>query len=160
MLNEIYSNQGPSDAQRMKAIVILINDDQGDTTLEEKLNAWDELELLVESQVPLFSPESTHGDSSRTYHHSLDNANDLKPLGLWPGIIKNLNHSEPDMALQALWVCGTAIQNVCLRYIIWKGFMPLISSPYRILTRRTNSSNMIPSPWSSHKFTAHQDRLL
>lgn len=49
ILNSIYADQGPSDAQRMKSAMIVIDDQHADTTLDEKLNAWDELELLVES---------------------------------------------------------------------------------------------------------------
>lgn len=41
---------------------------------------------------------------------SLDNANDLKPLGLWPQIVKHFTSSEPEVVVQALWVCGTAVQ--------------------------------------------------
>lgn len=51
VLNQIWADRGPSDAERMNAACVVINDDQGDTTLDEKLQAWDDLELLVESLV-------------------------------------------------------------------------------------------------------------
>jgi hypothetical protein len=41
---------------------------------------------------------------------SLDNANDIEPLKLWPDIVKNLTNSESELVVQCLWVCGTAIQ--------------------------------------------------
>merc|ERR1711990_1196974 len=47
VLNQIWADRGPSDAERMNAACVVINDDQGDTTLDEKLQAWDDLELLV-----------------------------------------------------------------------------------------------------------------
>lgn len=53
ILNQIYADQGPSDAQRMKSAMVVIDDDDRETSLDEKLNAWDELELLVESYVSL-----------------------------------------------------------------------------------------------------------
>lgn len=55
---------------------------------------------------------SSSSPGSPLWCNRLDNANDLKPLGLWPSIVKHLTNSEPEMAVQALWVCGTAIQNV------------------------------------------------
>jgi len=87
ILNDIMANQ-VSDAQRMRAAVAIAGDSS--IPLEERLIAWDELEMLIES---------------------LDNANDLTPLKLWPDIIAHFRDSEPETVTQALWVCGTAIQN-------------------------------------------------
>lgn len=42
---------------------------------------------------------------------SIDNANDLKPLGMWPDIVKHFHSQEPEVVVQALWVAGTAVQN-------------------------------------------------
>jgi hsp70-interacting protein len=68
-----------------------------DSTHDAKLTAFDELELLVES---------------------IDNAKDLGPLGLWPGLVKCLQsppgHHEAEsdeIKFAALWVMGTAVQN-------------------------------------------------
>jgi len=80
---------GKEDAARMKDCVVKIM--SKDEPVEEKITAFDELELLVES---------------------LDNANDLRPLKLWDPIISILTNSlEPQLRLNSLWVLGTAVQN-------------------------------------------------
>ncbi|KAJ3208696.1 hsp70 nucleotide exchange factor fes1 [Dinochytrium kinnereticum] len=59
--------------------------------IDERLDAFDELEMLVES---------------------IDNANDLRPLGLWKHILSVLQ-DEPEAKLRAMaaWVASTAVQN-------------------------------------------------
>jgi len=61
---------------------------------EQKDIAWDNLELLVES---------------------LDNANDLEPLKLWPRILAFISMTHENATTNdrrlAAWVIGTAIQN-------------------------------------------------
>ncbi|KAL2919914.1 hsp70 nucleotide exchange factor fes1 [Polyrhizophydium stewartii] len=57
---------------------------------DDRITAFDELELLVES---------------------LDNANDLRPLGLWAPIIGMLSSELSSMRMYAAWVLGTAVQN-------------------------------------------------
>ncbi|KAJ1556902.1 hsp70 nucleotide exchange factor fes1, partial [Cladochytrium tenue] len=80
---------GKSDAVRMRDAVATIADASLPT--EDRLAAFDELELLVES---------------------IDNANDLRPLGLWAPIVAVLR-TDPDAELRAFaaWVLGTAVQN-------------------------------------------------
>ncbi|KAI8828596.1 armadillo-type protein [Chytriomyces cf. hyalinus JEL632] len=59
--------------------------------LDEKLAAFDELEMLVES---------------------LDNANDMRNLGLWKPILTILKEDpEAEMRAFAAWVLGTCVQN-------------------------------------------------
>ncbi|ORY53060.1 Fes1-domain-containing protein [Rhizoclosmatium globosum] len=80
---------GQPDSVRMKECVEIIKD--ASKTLDEKLQAFDELEMLIES---------------------LDNANDLRKLGLWKPIFEVLK-SDPEAELRAFaaWVMGTAVQN-------------------------------------------------
>ena len=63
---------------------------EGKYSLDQKLDIWDELELLVES---------------------LDNANDLENMKLWKPLIAFLSDPIDEMRLQSCWVLGTAIQN-------------------------------------------------
>ncbi|KAI8907840.1 armadillo-type protein [Gorgonomyces haynaldii] len=78
---------GKGDAIRLKECFEVVYSDK---SLEEKLQAFDEIELLVES---------------------IDNANDLRPLGLWPKLLKALEFEEDELRMFSLWVIGTAIQN-------------------------------------------------
>ncbi|KAJ3356722.1 hsp70 nucleotide exchange factor fes1 [Entophlyctis luteolus] len=80
---------GKSDSVRMKECVEELQKESN--SLEVKLQAFDELEMLAES---------------------LDNANDFKILGLWQPIIEILRTNlEPEMRAFAAWVLGTAVQN-------------------------------------------------
>ncbi|KNC99601.1 uncharacterized protein SPPG_04989 [Spizellomyces punctatus DAOM BR117] len=79
---------GKDDAVKMKECVETIRGTE--KSLDDKLAAFDELEMLVES---------------------LDNANDLRPLSLWTPIIDQLSSQEPKMRMYAAWVLGTAVQN-------------------------------------------------
>lgn len=64
---------------------------KSDASLGAKLVALDELEMLVES---------------------IDNANDLQPLKLWPELLNILLASkEPEIRVNVAWVMGTAVQN-------------------------------------------------
>jgi hypothetical protein len=78
---------GKEDAVRMRELMDVITSEQ---SLDTKLNAFDELELLVES---------------------LDNANDLGPLQLWNPLLDVLHSPHEDLQVFALWTIGTAIQN-------------------------------------------------
>ncbi|KAK4051859.1 hsp70 nucleotide exchange factor fes1 [Microbotryomycetes sp. JL201] len=93
---------GTTDADRMRDCMQVIDgtwvarDQQGNVTdegskvtREDKLKAWDDLEMLVED---------------------IDNAKDLKNLGLWPRITKHLTSDDDDVLMRACWVCGTAVQ--------------------------------------------------
>ncbi|KAL1972547.1 hypothetical protein VTN31DRAFT_6961 [Thermomyces dupontii] len=79
---------GPSEAELMKQFMEVLHSDEVD--LENKLVAFDNFEQLVES---------------------IDNANNLEPLGLWTPLIELLQHQEPDMRRMAAWCIGTAVQN-------------------------------------------------
>lgn len=80
---------GKSDSVRMREAVDIIKDSS--KTLDERITAFDELELLTES---------------------IDNANDLRTLGLWPPILDLMKSApEPDIRSFAAWVSGTAVQN-------------------------------------------------
>ncbi|KAJ3414630.1 hsp70 nucleotide exchange factor fes1 [Chytridiales sp. JEL 0842] len=80
---------GKPDAVRMKELVELISDTAKSSA--ERLSAFDELEMLVES---------------------LDNANDLRKLGLWGPILKVFKEDgEEEIRGFAGWVVSTALQN-------------------------------------------------
>jgi hypothetical protein len=79
---------GPSDADLMKASMEALRSDEVD--LENKLVAFDNFEQLIES---------------------IDNANNLEPLGLWTPLVELLRHEEADMRRMAAWCVGTAVQN-------------------------------------------------
>jgi hsp70-interacting protein len=79
---------GPSDADLMKGAMAAVRSDEVD--LQNKLIAFDNFEQLVET---------------------VDNANNLEPLGLWSPLIDLLRHQEPDMRYMAAWCVGTAVQN-------------------------------------------------
>ncbi|KAL2828278.1 Hsp70 nucleotide exchange factor fes1 [Aspergillus cavernicola] len=86
MINALLG--GPSDADLMKAAMEALRSDEVD--LENKLIAFDNFEQLVES---------------------IDNANNLVPLGLWTPLVELLKHEEPDMRRMSAWCIGTAVQN-------------------------------------------------
>ncbi|KAL4872009.1 hypothetical protein BDV12DRAFT_162855 [Aspergillus spectabilis] len=86
MLNALFG--GPSEADLMKAAMEALHSEEVD--LENKLIAFDNFEQLVES---------------------IDNANNLEPLGLWTPLVELLKHEEPDMRRMAAWCIGTAVQN-------------------------------------------------
>lgn len=86
MINSLMG--GPSDADLMKAAMTMLLSDE--TDLENKMIAFDNFEQLIES---------------------IDNANNLEPLGLWTPLVKLLEHEEADMRRMAAWCVGTAVQN-------------------------------------------------
>ncbi|KAL2002515.1 hypothetical protein VTN02DRAFT_6650 [Thermoascus thermophilus] len=79
---------GPSDAELMKESMAALHSDEVD--LENKLIAFDNFEQLVET---------------------IDNANNMEPLGLWTPLVELLQHKEPEMRRMAAWCIGTAVQN-------------------------------------------------
>ena len=79
---------GPSDADLMKAAMEVLHSDEAD--LENKMVAFDNFEQLIES---------------------IDNANNLEPLGLWTPLVNLLKHEEAEMRQMAAWCVGTAVQN-------------------------------------------------
>ncbi|KAE8388829.1 hsp70 nucleotide exchange factor fes1 [Aspergillus alliaceus] len=86
MLSALFG--GPSDADLMKAAMEALHSDEVD--LENKLIAFDNFEQLIES---------------------IDNANNLEPLGLWTPLVGLLKHEEAEMRRMAAWCIGTAVQN-------------------------------------------------
>lgn len=86
MLNSLFG--GPSEADMMRAAMEALRSDEVD--LENKMVAFDNFEQLIES---------------------MDNANNLEPLGLWTPLVELLSHEEPDMRRMAAWCVGTAVQN-------------------------------------------------
>lgn len=86
MINALFG--GPSEADLMKAAMEVLHSDESD--LENKLIAFENFEQLIES---------------------IDNANNIEPLGLWTPLVKLLKHEEADMRRMAAWCVGTAVQN-------------------------------------------------
>lgn len=82
---------GPSDADLMRqSMAVITATSDPEVTLEHRLTAFDNLEQLIES---------------------LDNANNLGPLGLWAPLLASLSDAEPEVRRYAAWVAGTAVQN-------------------------------------------------
>lgn len=79
---------GPSDADLMRAAMTVIQN--ADATAASKTIAFDNLEQLVES---------------------IDNANNLTPLGLWEPLVAQLSSAEAELRTMAAWCIGTAVQN-------------------------------------------------
>ena len=79
---------GKQDVVRMKECMAVLSNPIVD--VQDKLLAFDELELLIES---------------------IDNANDLRPLGMWKSLLQFCQDPHEDMRFNALWCIGTAIQN-------------------------------------------------
>lgn len=76
----------PADSVKMRGCIRCITDKQD--TIENKLIALDNLELLVES---------------------IDNACDVEKLDLWNPLLDSLNNEE--LTCGILWIIGTAAQN-------------------------------------------------
>ncbi|KAG2344610.1 Fes1-domain-containing protein [Suillus weaverae] len=81
---------GKPDAQLMKeALTKGLDETQAE---DDRLQALDDLEMLVQN---------------------IDNANDLKKLGIWQplhNLLQSSNTSDP-LKMQTLWIIGTALQN-------------------------------------------------
>ena len=71
----------------VSVLAALLSDD---VDLDSKLIAFDNFEQLLET---------------------IDNANNMEPLGLWTPLVGLLEHEEPDMRRMAAWWVGTAVQN-------------------------------------------------
>ncbi|PWN38944.1 Fes1-domain-containing protein, partial [Ceraceosorus guamensis] len=79
---------GKSEAQMMKEELAVACDEQRST--EDRCIALDNFEMLIES---------------------IDNANNIKNMGMWPPLLSLLASKVPAILSGALWVVGTAIQN-------------------------------------------------
>ncbi|MCJ1304136.1 hsp70 nucleotide exchange factor fes1 [Hypocenomyce scalaris] len=79
---------GPSDADLMKESMAAVLSPS--ITLPNKLVAFDNFEQLIES---------------------LDNANNMEPLGLWTPLVDLLGNEEAEVRRMAAWCVGTAVQN-------------------------------------------------
>lgn len=81
---------GPSDADLMKEAMSIIVSSDPEVTHDAKMTAFDNFEQLVES---------------------IDNANNMEPLGLWSPLISQLDSPVADLRRMAAWCLGTAVQN-------------------------------------------------
>ena len=79
---------GPNDADRMRDSMATIQSPEVD--LENKKVAFDNFEQLIET---------------------IDNANNMEPLGLWMPLVEQLSTQEPDMRMYAAWCIATAVSN-------------------------------------------------
>ena len=85
-LNSLFG--GPTEADLMKESMAAIL--APDITLENKLVAFDNFEQLIES---------------------IDNANNIDNLGLWPPLVSLLESNQADLRSYSCWCIGTAVQN-------------------------------------------------
>ncbi|KAK1809832.1 hsp70 nucleotide exchange factor fes1 [Friedmanniomyces endolithicus] len=81
---------GPSDADRMREAMTAILAPVAEVDMDNKMIAWDNLEQLIES---------------------IDNANNLEPLGMWTPLVQQLGSEEVGSRMMAAWCCSTAVQN-------------------------------------------------
>lgn len=88
MISELLG--GPSDADRMREAMTAIVAPDDQVSMDNKQIAWDNLEQLIEQ---------------------IDNANNMDSMGLWPPLLQQLDHSEPEMRKGAAACCSTAVQN-------------------------------------------------
>ncbi|PVU90277.1 hypothetical protein BB559_000109 [Furculomyces boomerangus] len=72
--------------------------------MQECMDAIENLDYSVEDREVEF-------DNLEMLIEQIDNAGNLEPLGLWPRIIAQLESTETEMRLGALWVIGTAVQH-------------------------------------------------
>ena len=79
---------GPSDADLMKESMAAILSPA--ITLNNKIVAFDNFEQLIET---------------------IDNANNMEPLGLWAPLVTLLGSEESELRKYAAWCIGTAVQN-------------------------------------------------
>lgn len=85
-LNALFG--GPSDADLMRESMTAIL--SPNITLDNKIVAFDNFEQLIET---------------------IDNANNMEPLGLWAPLVGLLSSEEADLRRYAAWCLGTAVQN-------------------------------------------------
>ncbi|EXJ80470.1 hypothetical protein A1O1_08615 [Capronia coronata CBS 617.96] len=81
---------GPSDADLMLEAMAIIQSSDPGVTHDAKMTAFDNFEQLIES---------------------LDNANNMEPLGLWTPLLSQLDSPVADLRRMAAWCLGTAVQN-------------------------------------------------
>lgn len=86
LLNQLFG--GKDEAQLMRESIQKIKNEN--LSREDRLVAFDDLEMLVES---------------------LDNANNLEPLKMWQDLISLLDHTDKEFRKLACWIIGTAVQN-------------------------------------------------
>lgn len=122
---------GKSEAKQMKECVEFACDTSN--SLDDRLSLLDELEMLVES---------------------IDNANDVEQMGLWPKIFSLLDSSEDredKIKVATLWVIGTAAQNnpkaqqALLKYNVLEVVFNIFSSPENDIEVRKKSFYVISS---------------
>lgn len=72
---------------------------------------------MKESMAAILSPEITLSnklvafDNFEQLIESLDNANNMEPLGLWTPLVDLLGNEEAELRKMAAWCVGTAVQN-------------------------------------------------
>ncbi|KAL2417701.1 Hsp70 nucleotide exchange factor fes1 [Exophiala dermatitidis] len=81
---------GPSDAELMREAMSIIESSDPEVTHDAKMTAFDNFEQLIES---------------------MDNANNMEPLGLWSPLLSQLDNPVADLRRMAAWCLGTAVQN-------------------------------------------------
>ena len=87
LLEQLFGG-GPDEPTLMKHAMAVISNPEA--TLENKLVAFDNFEMLIEN---------------------LDNANNIENMKLWEPLITVLDDPEPELRAFALSVTGTAVQN-------------------------------------------------
>ena len=124
-LQEILSGMSaPSDAEMMKRKMEVIT--QPDYTLDQKVGAFEDFEMLVEG---------------------IDNANNLESLKLWTPLIEQLEHEEVDLRKYAAWCIGTAVENnvkaqervSCFEFMIVYSMLTMSSYLCLVLYRLSSS---------------------
>ncbi|CAG8571782.1 1436_t:CDS:10 [Scutellospora calospora] len=104
---------GKSDAVQMREAVEAVSDPE--TTLEDKRIALDNLEMACifrSFSNKLVEQVDNANGNKRTYTHIENRSVDREPDRSWhPGMNLANGMSEVSLRTQALWVCGTAIQN-------------------------------------------------
>ncbi|GAC74892.1 armadillo/beta-catenin-like repeat-containing protein [Moesziomyces antarcticus T-34] len=79
---------GKSEAQMMAEQLSVAVDES--RSVEDRCTALDNLEMLIET---------------------IDNANNMTSMNMWPSIIGLMASSEPEVQTAAAWILGTAVQN-------------------------------------------------
>lgn len=88
LLSQLFGAGGKDEVEQMKDNMTVILHPEAEK--EDRLTAFDNLEMLIEN---------------------LDNANNLKPLGMWQPLIAQLDDKDAEIRKMAAWVIGTAVQN-------------------------------------------------
>lgn len=82
--------QTKSQAELMKEAMNTMLNKDGKSTLDDRLNAFDDFEQLIAQ---------------------IDNANNMEPLGHWTPLVGFLENPEPGLRQRAALCCGTAAEN-------------------------------------------------